>query len=151
MASKPISPDDNDVLTASCYMKGRTAMHDAHFVLLSDNTVRVLIHEGGFSARDGVISVRQAKRARDNLLQKGWKLVSQPRRTIEEMRSDINVACRKFAAKRSFREPDPDANLVPPARQLQRQREHLYLPSAASTRGARVLPGGAFETKKRRH
>ena len=151
MVSKPISPDDNDVLTASCYMKGRTAMHDAHFVLLSDNTVRVLIHEGGISARDCVSSEREATRARDKLLQKAWKLVSLPRRTVEQIRSDIDVACRKFAAKRSYHEPDPDANLVPPARQLQRQREHLYLPSAASTRGARVLPGGAFETKKRRH
>jgi hypothetical protein len=153
MVSKRKRPDTDDVLRASCYLQGKNSLQDAHLTLLPDNTVRVLVHEGGIASRDSVVSVRQAKRLRDSLLEKKWKVVSRPRRTEEQLRSNIEAACREFLSRRTRmrREPDPDENLVPPARQMQLQRERLSLPSAATTRGARVLQGGSFETNKRRH
>ena len=151
MASKRKRPDSGDVLRASCYLEGQHPLQDAHFTLLPDNTMRVLIHEGGIAGRDGVVSVRQAKELRDGLLQKKWRLVPRSRRTEGQLRADIEAACRKFLSRPVRREPDPDANLVPPARQMLLQRERLSLPSAASTRGAPILKGGAFETNKRRH
>jgi len=116
-----------------------------------DNTVHVLIHEGGYRARDSIISIRKATKLRDNLRKLKWVVVLRPRRTFEQIRAEIDAACRKFLAKRTYFEPDPDANVVPPAKQTQRQRENMYLPSAANARGMRVLQGGAFESKKSRH
>jgi len=151
MNTKKLSLEDAGELSATFYMQGKKPMQDAHFVLLTDNTVHVLIHEGGYRARDSIISQKKAIKLRDSLHKLNWVVVTRPRRTFEQIRAEIDAACRKFLAKRTYFDPDPDANLVPPASQIQRQRENLYLPSVASTRGARVLPGGAFESKKSRH
>jgi hypothetical protein len=153
MTSKSKRPDADEVLRETCYLKGPTLMQDAHFTLLPSNVVSVVIHEGGISGRDSVLSMREARKVRDRLLGKGWKLVSAPRRTEAQLRSDMEDASREFLARptRIRRELDPDANLVPPEAQMQRQRERLSLSSAASTTRARVLLGGAFETNKRRH
>lgn len=153
MATKSKHPKEIDLLSKSCYLKGQSSHQDAYFILLADNTVHVLIHTGDIRSREDVFSVKQASKLRDNLLQKGWQLVSRPRRTEEQVHLDIKASVRKFLAKRTHirREPDPDANIVPPEREMQRQRERFSLTSAASTNGVRVLPGGGFETNKRRH
>ncbi len=147
------SSNPNDALKSSYHMKGRLPLQDAYFTLHANNTVSVLVHESGIRSYDLVVSARQAKRKYDDLLKKGWQLVSQPRRTEEQIRMDIKTAGRKFLARpfRLHQEPDPDANLVPPARQIKNQRERLNLRTAACTPGKRMLQGGAFETNKRRH
>ena len=145
--------EKEDFLRATCFLKGQTPRQDAQFILLPDNTVRVVVQDGRVGCRDDIFSVRAAYTLRKSLLQKGWQLIPQPRRTQKQLRMGIQAARRSFLQQpfRIRREVDPDANLVPPERQLQRQRERITHEFELATSITRILPGGAIETNKRRH
>lgn len=141
------------MLTESCCLVGRGKHQDAHFTLLPDNTVRVLIYEGSIVGQDRIDSARKALQEVNRLLARGWLRVATPRRTEEEVRREMGAAVRIFSKRKAsaYRVPDPDANLVPPARALARQRERLSEGAAKALPGSRLLPGGAIETNRRKH
>lgn len=148
--SRPPSP----MLTATCYLAGPGPHQDAFFVLLRDNTVRTLIHEGGISGHGARIeSSRAAHQLVVSLLGRGWQVVMTPRRTEHAVEADMAQATRAFLARKTRRvfQPDPDANTVPPARELARQQERATMAAAKVLPGSRPLPGGAVETKRRKH
>lgn len=142
------------VLEATCYLAGPGPNQDAFFVLLPNGTFRTLVHEGGISGQSTRIeSAPAAYKLVVRLQRAGWVLVGTPRRTEQETAADMAVKVGVFLARKSRRlfVPDPNANVVPPARELARQQERSTLAAAKVMPGFRPLPGGAVETKRRKH